>query len=104
MARIHGPLHPAPANRLEHELAALFGGELLERAKATDPANLELSAELMDTVHGAADSLLGRAGEPLAQRAIVAALPADVRLVLCMWIHDLDLAVKLTAAVIGRAA
>lgn len=110
MARIHSALRPATAmrlerqRRLEHELAALFGRGLVERAKETDPADLALSAELMDTVHDAADNFLAHAGDTVAQRAIVAALSADARLVLCMWVQDMGLAVKLTAAVLRRAA
>lgn len=105
MARIHGSVRPAKAaSRLERELSALFGHELFKQATATDPADLALSAELMDAVHDAADSLLEYASDPKMQRVIVKALSADVRLVLCMWIHDLDLAVTLTARLLHEAA
>lgn len=110
MARIHSPLRPAASirlvkqQRLDHELAALFGRGTVERAKATDPAHLPLSAELMEQVHDAADSLLELAGDTVAQRELVAGLSADARLVLCMWVHDMDLAVKLTAVMVGMAA
>ena len=94
MVRVHGSVSPAKtASRLERELTALFGGELFKRAKATDPADLDLSEELMDAVHDAA-----------MQRVLVMALPADVRLVLCMWLFDLELVATLTAMVLNAVA
>ena len=64
MVRFHGSVSSAKTtSRLERELAALFGLELFKRVKATDPADLDLSAELMDAVHDAADHLLGHAGD-----------------------------------------
>ena len=105
MARFHGSVRPAKAaSRLEQELATLFGREVLKQAKATDPVHLDLSAEQMDAVHDAADHLLENAGDPMMQRALVMALPADIRLVLCMWIYDLDLAATLTARVLNEVA
>ena len=105
MVRVHGSVSPAKtASRLERELTALFGGELFKRAKATDPADLDLSEELMDAVHDAADHLLDHADDPAMQRVLVMALPADVRLVLCMWLFDLELVATLTAMVLNAVA
>lgn len=105
MVRVHGSVSPAKtASRLERELTALFGRDLLKQAKAIDPADLELSEELMDAVHDAADHLLDHAGNPAMQRVVVMALPADVRLVLCMWLFDLELVATLTARVLNAVA
>ena len=94
----------ARQHRRERELAALFGNDLVHRASVTDPAELDLSAELMDAVWDAADRLLRDAGNPPAQRAYVEGLSAAVRLVLCMWILDLDLAGKLYALAVNPTA
>ena len=84
--------------RLTRELRSLFGPAVLDEASRTDPATLDLSAPLMDAVHTAADTLLAQRGDVSAQRATVAALPADVRLVLCLWVLDTGLAAKILRA------
>ncbi len=84
--------------RIAVELRHLFGPVLLEEATRTDPASLDLAAALMDAVHDAADALLAQRGDAAAQRATVAQLPDDVRLVLCMWLMDTGLAAKLIRA------
>jgi len=110
MARINGAVRSETADSLERErrrereLVALFGRDLVKRASGADPADLDLSAELMDAVHDAADRMLDRVGDPQAQRALIKTLPGDVRLVLCMWIQDLNMAVRMTTAVLWRAA
>lgn len=110
MARIDSALRPATSirlmreQRIDNELAALFGRDLVEQAKQTDPADLLLSDSLMVEVYTAADELLARAGEPVAQRSVVRRLSEGTRLVLCMWIHDLDLAAKITACMVRQAA
>lgn len=88
----------------ERELADLFGEETVYRARLTDPAELDLSAGLMNAVWDAADYLLREAGNSLAQRACVDRLSDAVRLVLCMWILDLDLAGKLYARALNPTA
>ena len=83
--------------KMDAELAVLFGDVTVRIARMVDPVMLALSADLMDRVHDGADALLARSGRPGAQRRYVAGLPSDVRLILCMWMMDLDLAAKLTA-------
>jgi hypothetical protein len=83
--------------KMDAELAVLFGDVTVRIARMVDPVMLALSADLMDRVHDGADALLARSGRPDAQRRYVAGLPSDVRLILCMWMMDLDLAAKLTA-------
>ena len=70
------------------ELKRLFGEPVAYLASITDPATLDLSAALMDRVHDGADALLTM---------------FDVRLVLCMWLMDTDLAAKLIRAVYAKA-
>lgn len=80
------------------EIRALFGEPVVRLARITDPATLELSAALMDRVHDGADALLTMRGHPDEQCRYVGELPFDVRLVLCMWLMDTDLAAKLIRA------
>ena len=102
MVCIHGAVRRQSAARLRQqrrdiELAALFGRELVQEARDTDPMALDLTADRMDAVHHAADTLLAKSGDTLAQRRTVAGLDGQTRLALCMWIMDLGLAAKLAA-------
>ena len=103
MVCINSPVRHKQASSIERELAALFGCSVVEQAGATDPAGLTVSADFMDRVHDAADSLLSRHG-PQEQRAFVEGLEPDTRLVLCMFIQDLELTATLAATAIRRAA
>ena len=81
------------------ELKLLFGEPVAYLATITDPAMLDLSAELMDRVHDGADALLLMRGNLAEQHRYIGGLPFEVRLVLCMWLMDTDLAAKLIRAV-----
>ena len=54
----------------------------------------------MDRVH---DALLTMRGHLAEQHRYIGGLPFDVRLVLCMWLMDTDLAAKLIRAVYAKA-
>jgi hypothetical protein len=73
----------------------LFGEVVCSVAAVTDAATLDLSAALMDRIHDGADALLTMRAHPAAQQRYIGGLPFDVRLVLCMWLMDADLAAKL---------
>lgn len=85
------------------ELRRLFGEPVAYLATITDPATLDLSAALMDRVHDGADALLTMRGHLTEQQRYIGGLPFDVRLVLCMWLMDTDLAAKLIRAVYAKA-
>jgi hypothetical protein len=53
-------------------------------------------------VHDGADALLSLRGHPDEQRRYIGELPFDVRLLLCMWLTDTDLASKLIRAGVTR--
>jgi len=74
---------------------------VVSQARLTDPAELDLSAALMEAVWDAADQLLRDAGNPYAQRAYVQGMPEAARLVLCMWVMDLELVRKLQERTAG---
>lgn len=79
------------------ELKRLFDEPVTYLASITDPATLDLSAALMDRVHDGADALLTMRGHLAEQHRYIGGLPFDVRLVLCMWLLDCDLADKLAS-------
>jgi hypothetical protein len=88
--------------KVERELLGLFGDLVVMLAKATDPASLTLTADLMDRVHGSADYLLQAAGQPEEQKKFIASLAFDHRLILCMWLIDTELATKIIKAVYAK--
>jgi len=84
--------------RIMSEMRSLFGEITVRRAQQTDPAELSLSAELMDHVHDSADNLLAIQGRPADQQRYVRGLRHDVRLILCMWLMDTNLAARIVRA------
>ena len=84
------------------ELKRLFGEPVVYLAGITDPAALDLSATLMDRVHDGADALLTMRGHLAEQHRYIGGLSFNVRLVLCMWLMDTDLAAKLIRAVYAK--
>lgn len=85
------------------DLRQLFGEPVAYLAQITDVANLGLSAELMDSVHDGADTLLTMRGKVRLQQRYIEGLPFTVRLVLCMWLMDTELASKLIRTVYAKA-
>ena len=85
------------------ELKRLFGEPVIYLASITDPVTLDLTAALMDRVHDGADALLTMRGHLAEQHLYIGGLPFDVRLVLCRWLMDTDLAAKLVRAVYTKA-
>jgi len=85
------------------DLRRLFGEPVAYLAKITDPVTLDLTAVLMDRVHDGADALLNMRGNLAEQQRYITGLPFTVRLVLCMWLMDTDLASKLIRAVYAKA-
>jgi len=85
------------------DLRRLFGEPVAYLANITDLVTLDLTAELMDRVHDGADALLNMRGNLAEQQRYITGLPFTVRLVLCMWLMDTDLASKLIRAVYAKA-
>jgi hypothetical protein len=84
------------------DLRRLFGDPVVYLASITDPATLNLSAALMDRVHEGADALLTMHGDLDRQHRYIEGMPFGVRLVLCMWLMDTELAAKLINASLSR--
>lgn len=81
--------------RIRQDLKHLFGEPVTSLAKIVGLEALEITPELMESVHDAADALLKMRGQPERQRAYLVGLPFTARLVLCMWLTDTELAAKL---------
>ena len=80
---------------IRQDLKHLFGEPVTSLAKIVGLESLAVTPELMVSVHDAADALLTMRGHPERQRGHLAGLPFTVRLVLCMWLNDSELATKL---------
>lgn len=80
---------------IRQDLKHLFGEPVTSLAKIVGLESLAITPELMESVHDAADAMLTMRGQSERQRGYLAGLPFTVRLVLCMWLNDSELATKL---------
>ena len=80
---------------IRQDLKHLFGEPVTSLAKIVGLESLAVTPELMESVQDAADALLTMRCHPERQRGYLAGLPFTVRLVLCMWLNDSELATKL---------
>ena len=80
---------------IRRDLKHLFGEPVSSLAKIVGLESLQITPELMEAVHEAADALLTMHGQSERQRGYLVGLPFTVRLVLCMWLNDAHLAAKL---------
>ena len=80
---------------IRQDLKNLFGEPVTSLAKIVGLESLAVTPELMEAVHDAADAMLTMRGQSERQRGYLAGLPFTVRLVLCMWLNDSELATKL---------
>jgi hypothetical protein len=72
-------------SRLEHELAFLFGREVVEQSQKISIDQMYVEADL---VAEGARQLLAHIGEPEAQRRIIEGMDNDTALALCKWISE----------------
>lgn len=88
---------------IRQDLKHLFGEPVTSLAKIVRLESLEITLELMESVHDAADVLLTMRGQFERQRDYLAGLPFTMRLVLCMWLTDTELAAKLIRVAYSKA-
>ena len=88
---------------IRQDLKNLFGEPVTSLAKIVGLESLAVTPELMEAVHDAADALLTMRGQSERQRGYLAGLPFTVRLVLCMWLTDTELAAKLIRVAYSKA-
>ena len=72
-------------SRLEHELAFLFGKEVVEQSKKISIDQMYIEADL---VAEGARQLLEHKGQPEAQRRIIEGMDDDTAMALCKWIIE----------------
>ena len=88
---------------IRQDLKHLFGEPVTSLAKIVGLESLAVTPELMESVHDAADALLTMRGQSERQSIYLAGLPFTVRLVLCMWLTDTELAAKLIRVAYSKA-
>ena len=81
--------------RAQDELAFLFGRETVEQAGQLDIADLGLSDEIAACIADGIKTLKQLQDKPAAQVNFVNSLQPGARLLLCMWIMDMDLLKKI---------
>ena len=72
-------------SRLEHELAFLFGKEVVEQSQKISIDQMYIEADL---VAEGARHLLEHTGQPEAQRRIIEGLDDDTAMALCKWVIE----------------
>ena len=72
-------------SRLEHELAFLFGKQVLEQSQKVSIEQMYVEADL---VAEGARQLLEHTGQPEAQRRIIEGMDDDTAMALCKWIGE----------------
>lgn len=77
--------------RLDKELTALFGKQLVTQSKQLSLDDMALEADL---VAEGARQLIEQIGKPEAQRQIVNCMDTDTALALCKWIREPEAAVQ----------
>lgn len=83
--------------RTREELALLFGRETVEQAGQLDIADLNLDDEIVACIADGIRALKELRRDPDAQVNFVNGLKPGARLLLCMWIMDMELLEKIQA-------
>ena len=79
----------------QDELAFLFGRETVEQTEQLDIADLNLSDEIATCIADGIRTLKELQDQPAAQVNFVNSLQPGARLLLCLWIMDMDLLKKI---------
>ena len=81
--------------RLKAELAFLFGRETVELACQIDIADLNLNQKMTDSIAAGIKQLKHLKHDPQAQVDLINGMEQGARLLLCMWVMDMDLLDKI---------
>jgi len=81
--------------RLKAELAFLFGKETVDLASQIDIADLNLNEKMTDSISSGVKKLKDLRHDPQAQADYINQMEHGARLLLCMWIMDMDLLGKI---------
>ena len=86
-----------------NELAFLFGRETVELAGQIDIADLNLNEKMTDSITAGVRKLKELKDDPGAQVNLIKAMDQGARLLLCMWIMDMDLLDKIRSGSYSNA-
>ena len=81
--------------RSNDELAFLFGRETVEQARQVDIADLNLNEEIVACISTGIRTLKELQDNPVAQVNFINGMEPGARLLLCLWIMDMDLLKKI---------
>ena len=84
--------------RVDRELSWLFSRETVEQARLIDVADLNLGDDMIRTIGAGVNRLKQLRHDPRAQAELVRAMAPGERLVLCLWIMDMDLLDRIRSA------
>lgn len=85
----------ASEESLARELSFLFGEEIVEQARVLDIADLNMTDEMTAAIREGIRQLKQLKDNPGAQRQWLQEQEAGLRLLLCLWIMDMDLLEKI---------
>ncbi len=83
------------SEHLKKELSFLFGPEVVEQANHIDIVDLNLNNEITECISTGVRQLKSLKNDPEAQIKLVNKMTAGERIVLCMWIMEMDLLEKI---------
>ncbi len=85
----------AESDSLARELSYLFGDEIVEQARLIDIADLNLSDEMTSEIGNGIRQLKQLKHDAGAQRQWVSEQTPALRVLLCLWIMDMDILDKI---------
>ena len=83
------------SQRVNEELSFLFGEEVVEQVNHIDIADLNLNKDILESIASGVRQLKQLKSSPNAQLDLVNAMEPGARIVLCLWIMDMDLLNKI---------
>ncbi len=81
--------------RLNKELSFLFGEEIVEQANQLDIAELNLNEDIIECISTGVRQLKKLKSNPKAQIDLMSEMAPGARIVLCLWIMDMELLDKI---------
>ncbi len=95
-AHIEDPAHSMEGNkRRNKELARLFGEETVEQACLLDIADMNLTDEIAASIANGVNQLKKLRDDPDSQKEFIDKMRPGARILLCMWIMDMDILEKI---------
>ena len=82
-------------DQAESELARLFGQDTVNQARLIDAAHLNLDDSMTACITAGLNRLKQTRNDPAAQGAVISAMQPGERLLLCMWIIEMELLDKI---------